>query len=116
MVSAAAANRLAFGQQPSNTVAGTSISPAVTINVQDSFGNTVTSSTASVTLAIGTNPSGGTLSGTLTVTAVNGVGAFSNLSINRAGVGYTFAASSTGLTGATSSTFNITPGAASSLA
>jgi hypothetical protein len=39
---------------------------------------------------------------------VNGVATFSNLSIDRVGTGYTLAASSTGLTGATSSGFNIT--------
>ena len=40
-------------------------------------------------MAIGTNPGGGTLSGTTTVAAVAGVATFSNLSINKAGTGYT---------------------------
>jgi hypothetical protein len=61
-----------------------------------------------VSLAIGTNPSTGTLSGTTPVAAVNGLATFSNLSIDNAGTGYTLTASSSGLTGATSSTFNIT--------
>src|SRR6202011_6170305 len=65
------------------------------------------SSTASVTVAIGTNPSGGTLSGTLTRAAVSGVATFGNLSIDKPGIGYTLTAASTGLTGATSSTFDI---------
>src|SRR5260370_23198247 len=85
------------------------ISPAVTVQVLDAFNN-LTSSTANVTLAIGTNPGGGTLSGTTTVAAVSGVATFSNLSINKTGTGYTLAASSGALTGATSNTFNITAG------
>ncbi|MGD0019290.1 MAG: hypothetical protein ABSD62_08540, partial [Candidatus Limnocylindrales bacterium] len=35
-------NKLAFGVQPSNAVAGTSIAPSVTVLVQDAGGNTVT--------------------------------------------------------------------------
>ena len=52
----------------------------------------MTSDSSSVTLAIGTNPGSGTLSGTVTVAAVNGVATFSNLSINKAGTGYTLTA------------------------
>src|SRR5438477_195906 len=68
------------------------------------------SSTASVTVAIGTNPGGGTLSGTATVSAVGGVATFSNLSIDKSGTGYTFTAASGALTGATSAAFTISPG------
>jgi adhesin/invasin len=114
-VNPAAANKVAWSQQPSNTGGGSTISPSPTVSVQDQYGNTITSSSASITVAIGTNPSGGTLSGTTTVSAVNGVATFSGLSINKSGTGYTLAASSTGLTGATSSTFNVTVGAASKL-
>src|SRR5262249_7282114 len=107
--------KLAITVQPTNTTAGTSITPAVQVTVQDSTGNTVTSATNMITVAIGTNPSSGTLSGTLTVAAVNGVATFSNLSIDKAGTGYTLTANSSGLTGATSSAFNISAGAASKL-
>jgi hypothetical protein len=109
------AAKLAFSQQPANAAAGTSISPAITVLVQDSSGNTVLNSSASITMAIANNPGGGTLSGTTTVNAVNGVATFSNLSINKAGTPYTLTASSTGLTGATSNNFNITPGTATQL-
>ena len=40
------------------------ISPAVTVRVLDRFGNLVTGDHSNVTMAIGTNPGGGTLSGT----------------------------------------------------
>jgi hypothetical protein len=115
-VNAAPATTLVFGQQPTNTVSSVSINPAVTVIVKDSFGNTVTSSSASITVAIGTNPSGGTLAGTRTVSAINGVATFSTLSIAKAAIGYTLTASSAGLAGATSSTFNVTFGPAARLA
>jgi hypothetical protein len=101
------ATKLAFGVQPSNTSAGASISPPVTVLIEDSNGNLVTTSTATVTMAIGSNPSSGTLSGTVSVDAVAGVATFSDLNIDLSGDGYTLAASSTGLTGKSSSIFNI---------
>ena len=112
------ASKVVFGTQPSNTAAGAAITPAVTVHVEDASGNVITNgtgSTASVTIAIGTNPGGGTLSGTQTVNAVAGTATFSTLSINKTGTGYTLTASSSGLTGATSNTFNITPGTATQL-
>ncbi len=108
-VTAGTPTKLAFGTQPANTAAGSAITPAVTVQIQDASGN-VTTSTASVTVAIGTNPAGGTLSGTLTVAAVNGVATFGNLSINSIGTGYTLTAASASLTGATSNGFNIVGG------
>jgi hypothetical protein len=100
--------KLAFGTQPGGGFTSTSWSAQPVVLVQDASGNTVTSSTASVTIAIGTNPSSGTLSGTATVSAVAGVATFSGLSINSAGTGYTLVATSGSLTSATSSAFNIT--------
>ena len=85
--------------QPTNVVGGAVITPAVAVTIEDAGGNPVTTATNAVTMAIGTNPSSGTLTGTLTVNAVAGVATFSNLSINAAGSGYTLAASATGLTG-----------------
>ena len=110
--------KLAFVQQPPNpAVAGSVFSLAVTVEVQDSDGNKVAGSTASVTVAIGTDPSGGTatLSGTKTVAAVNGLATSSTLSIDKAGAGYTLAASSGVLTGATSDAFEVRAAAASVL-
>src|SRR5437879_3445421 len=103
--------KLAFIVQPSNAVAGAASTPAVQVAVQDAQGNTVTTATTSITLAIGINPASGTLSGTTTVAAVNGIATLANLSINNPGTGYTLTASATGLTGATSSAFNISTGA-----
>jgi hypothetical protein len=110
------ADHLVFTQQPSDTVAGQSVSPAVTVAIVDQFGNLLTyDNTDTVTVAIGTNPSGGTLSGTLTVTVSGGVATFGDLSIDLAGSGYTLVASSSGLTGAASNSFAINPGIADHL-
>jgi hypothetical protein len=99
---------LGFAVQPSNAVTGAAITPTVQVEIRDQFGARITTAGNSVTMAIGTNPGTGTLSGTTTVAAVNGVAKFSDLSIDQAGTGYTLAASSTGLTGATSGQFSIT--------
>jgi hypothetical protein len=102
-----AAQAVEFQVHPGSTTQGSTIAPAVQVRIVDGNGTTVTPATNTVTLAIGTNPSNGTLSGTVTAAAVNGVATFSNLSINNAGIGYTLQATSTGLTPATSNTFTI---------
>jgi Pro-kumamolisin, activation domain/Bacterial Ig-like domain (group 3) len=102
------AAKLAFTGQPSAVVTGASITPAVAVTIQDASGNTVTTATNQVTLALLSNPGGSTLGGTLTATPVNGVATFSNLSLNKAGTGYTLTATSAPvLTAATSATFNV---------
>jgi hypothetical protein len=109
-VAAAAATKFAFSVEPSNAAAGAAISPAVQVAVKDQYDNMVTSSTETVTVAIQNNPGGGTLSGTLSKNAAGGVAAFSDLSIDKAGSGYTLSASGA-LTGAASAAFDIAPGA-----
>ncbi|XXF74955.1 S8 family serine peptidase [Myxococcaceae bacterium GXIMD 01537] len=108
--------RLVFTVSPANTAAGASITPAVKVGMLDQFGNAVTTGSNSVTIALQDNPGSATLAGTTTITMVNGVATFSNLSITKAANGYTLAASSTGLTGVTSATFNITAATPSKLA
>ena len=101
------ADHLLFTQQPSDTVAGQSVNPAVTVAIVDQFGNVLSyDNTDTVTVAIGTNPSGGTLSGTLTVS--NGIASFGDLSIDLAGDAYTLQASADGLTAVDSNAFSIT--------
>ncbi|HLL82900.1 MAG TPA: invasin domain 3-containing protein, partial [Longimicrobium sp.] len=109
------AAKLAIVQQPTNTTAGAAISPAVTVAVQDANGNLVTGATDNVVASIGSNAASGTLSGTKSVAPVNGIATFSNLSIDKAGTGYTLAFSGTALEPDTSSTFDVTPGAAAKL-
>ena len=106
---------LGFITQPSTVAVSSSITPPVQVAVQDAEGNTVTTATTSIAIAIGTNPSGGTLSGTTPVPAANGVATFSNLSINKLGTGYTLRANGGGFA-ATSAAFNVTAGPPAQLA
>src|SRR5439155_1302260 len=115
-VTPGAATTLVFTVQPTNTTAGAAITPAVQVTARDALGNTATGFAGTVTIAIATNPSGGTLSGTTTVAAASGVVTFAGLSIDRTGGGYTLAASAPGLTGAPSAPFDITAGVATRLA
>jgi uncharacterized repeat protein (TIGR01451 family) len=99
-----------FVQQPTTTVAGQTIFPAVTVRATDGIGNTDTSFSGTITIAILNNPGGGTLSPSpATATAVNGVATFNNLSIDRTGVGYTLEAQGSGFSD-TSDPFDILPG------
>ncbi len=107
--SGSGATHLVFTVQPSNTTAGLVINPAVVVVAQNTSGNADTTYTNSVTLALGANPGGSTLSGTVTVTSARGVATFRNLSLNNAGTGYTLTAAAPLLTSATSAAFNITP-------
>jgi hypothetical protein len=104
------ATRVVFTVQPSNTKVNSTIQPPVQVTALDAQGNRATSFNGLVTIAIGHNGGGiltpGTLSGTRTVSAVNGVATFSDLRIDRAG-DYTLRITSSGLTGAESQTFRI---------
>ncbi|MEX2531365.1 MAG: invasin domain 3-containing protein [Gemmatimonadota bacterium] len=111
----APASRLAFGVQPSDTEAGATISPAVTVRIEDDDGNLVTSASTAVTIEIDDGPDEGRLSGTTTRNAVNGIATFNDLSIDRAGEEYTLEASAPGVSDVESREFDITGAAASEL-
>jgi hypothetical protein len=101
------ATQLAFVQPPTSATIGATITPAVTVKILDAYNNILTGdNTDQVSLTIGTNPGGGTLSGTNPVTVNGGLATFNNLSINKAGTGYTLVAHLGNLT-VTSSAFNI---------
>ena len=91
--------RLAFKVQPSGVAAMAPITPAVKISLLDNAGNVVTTANHLVTVALGANPAGGTLSGTLTARAAAGVATFANLRVDKAGAGYTLSAASGTLQG-----------------
>lgn len=102
-----AKTRLGFLQQPTNSTYGVDFSPSVRVAVQDQYGNTDTTATESVSLALTTNPSAAALSLT-SVAPVKGVAAFSPLTLNRAAVGYVITASAAGLANVASGAFNVT--------
>lgn len=106
---------LSFRVQPARTRAGTAMVPAVEIAVLDASDNLVPTAEVTVSLALGTNPAGGRLSGTLLATPVDGVAGFGDLSVDRSATGYTLVASADGLTSATSTAFDVDPGPAARL-
>jgi hypothetical protein len=110
---------LAFTGQPAQTAANSDIltgfnstgSP-LAVQLLDANNDPLnpvnfSASRTQVTVSIEANPGGGTLAGTTTVTSSNGVAAFGNLQINKAGAGYDLAASASGFTQATSALFTI---------
>jgi hypothetical protein len=107
-ITAGAASKLVYSVQPSSAEVKAVISPEIKVQVQDANGNLVTTATTSVTLAMGSNPGGAKLSGTLTLAAVGGEATFNSISIDKTGSGYTLIASGSGLTSATSSSVNVT--------
>jgi plastocyanin len=102
-----AAAKLGFTAQPHAVQTRTVMAPAVRVAVQDANGNTITSSTAPVTLALANNPSAATLAGAGPVSAVSGVATFPAVAVSLAGVGYSLTATSAGLTAITSDGFNV---------
>ncbi len=116
-VTVGSAIQVGFTTQPVNANVAQVFPTSPVVAIQDAGGNTITTGTdsyRSVTLSIGSNPGGGTLtcSSGLTLAAVAGVATFTGCSIDRMGVGYTLVATSSGLTSATSSVFNVTAPAA----
>ena len=100
-------SQLAFTTQPGNAVAGDKFGTPPAVAVEDVGGNVVPTASNTVTLAIGTNPSSGTLSG-CTGALSSGITTFTGCTINNAGTGYTLVASASGLTPtATSNPFNV---------
>lgn len=103
-------DKLQFTAQPSNAAVGATITPPVAVSATDSSNNVLSSFTSAITLALDGGTAGATLSGTLTVTALNGVATFSDLKVNQPG-SYTLSATSSGILGNfTSASFNVTTG------
>ncbi len=118
-ITPAAAYALVFVQSPSNSIASSLLTPQPIVELQDQFGNAVTNQSGNVTVAIGTNPGGGSLTGTKTLplNTATAQAVYTNLSINKVGVGYTLI-SSGGVAphGDTSAAFTITTASASTIA
>ena len=114
----AAANKLVFTTQPSQTVAGAIISPAVVVQVQDEYGNNVTTATDEITLTL-KDANGGSVDFTTTPANpqnANAGEATFNITITTAGDGYVLSAAANGLTGSgDSNAFNIVPADANKL-
>ena len=108
------ATTLAFQNLPTTATAGQAPTPGITVAVEDALGNVVTGDSSTVTLTVASGPGNFAGSSTLSVAAVNGIATFSNLLLDTAGT-YTFSASDGTLTGATSGSMTVDPGAPAQL-
>ena len=102
------ATQLTFTTEPGGAGTGDDLTPQPVVTVEDALGNTVTSDTGSVTIALGGGPPGANLTCTsgLTVAEVNGVASFSGCSVDTAGT-YTLIASDGSLPWSSSSSFTV---------
>ena len=101
------ASKLAFTTQPGGAAARALLSPQPVVTVQDPTSVTATGYNGTVTLTLSGGTAGALLEGTTTLTFVNGVAAFTDLSVDKVGTGYTLTATTTGLASANSAAFNI---------
>ncbi len=114
-VTVGAANKLAVTTAPVGGPSGGLLATQPVVKVEDSAGNVVTTSTASITV---TSSSGSTIGGTQAagLNAASGVATFSNLTLaGTAGTGYTLTYASTGLASTTSTGVSVTAGTATKL-
>ena len=73
------ATQLAFTVEPGTGTAGQALSPPVQVSVLDAAANPVPGAGNAVTVSLGPNPGGATLSGAVTANAVSGVATFADL-------------------------------------
>ncbi|HUO06990.1 MAG TPA: Ig-like domain repeat protein [Phycisphaerae bacterium] len=106
------ATKLVITQQPSSTIAGSAFAKPIVIQLQNANGQLVTTDNSAVTIAILSGPAGGTITGTISVNAVNGIARFTTLTFNKTGT-YALRATDAKLTAATTSSFTVSPDIAS---
>ena len=102
-----AASQLVVTAEPPATVTEGSTF-TVTVSAEDKLGFVDRSYTGSITTFLARNPGGSTLGGTLAVSAFQGTASFSNLTLNRLGTGYTLQATGPRLSSTTTSPFDVT--------
>ncbi len=112
VVSAANADHLAFTTQPAGGYAGSAFLTQPVVQTQDAFGNNTTNGLGSsqivtVALTSGTGALIGTTNVDVGTAAGGGVGVFTDLGVNSAGLGKVITASSVGFTNGVSATFTI---------
>ena len=102
-------------EPPSPVVAGAGF--GLTVEAKDDQGQLISNFNEEVTLSVANGQGPGTLHGTVTVTAVNGVATFSGLSIEQAGSDYTItAATIVGVNSASATPIQVTAAPATTLA
>jgi hypothetical protein len=106
--------QLVFDRPPADVTAGQAMS-AVTVEVDDAFGNLVTTADTTVLLTLASNPGGAAVTGDLVATAEDGLAAFTGLQLTRAGNYALAAVGGQGVQWAVSPAFAVFAGAAARL-
>lgn len=107
------ADTLVFSTHPTDSVRYAALATSPIVEVRDEYGNIIANATDEITVAILNDASAGgnaVLGGTAAKNASSGIATFNDLTIDQYGNGYTLSASATGLTAATSNSFNISYG------
>jgi hypothetical protein len=105
-VKAGAAAQGGFIQEPTNALVAAHITPPVSVQVTDAFGNPVGAGVRTK-LSLATNPTLAHLAGSVAYTNASGVATFPNLSVTKGGQGYTLTATAGTGTAAPSAPFTI---------
>src|SRR6266850_5426065 len=84
---------VAFLTQPAGASGGTPFTTQPVVEVLDQNDERLAGTAVSVTVGLGSNPSGGQLLGVTTVITTTGLAAFGDLTIDKAGTGYTLVVS-----------------------
>jgi hypothetical protein len=112
-ITAGTATASAITTQPVGAASGLALGTQPVIRIIDANGNTVTGSSVNVVASIASGT--GTLSGTTTIAAVNGIATFTDLVITGTAGDYTLTFTPAGLTAVTSSALTITAGTATAV-
>jgi hypothetical protein len=101
------ATKLIFSVQPGSAGISGTLYPQPVVRAVDADGNLAINFTGQVTVALDTNPTAANLDGTKTASAAGGDAAFTDLSVDAEGVGYTLKASNPDLGEVISDPFDI---------
>ena len=113
-VTAGAPAKLVVRTQPGDVASGTSFLTAPVVEVRDAFDNLVTAAGVPVTVSLGDGV--GTIAGVTTVTSVQGITTFSQLTFSGLAGPRSLAFSATGLTTVNTATFAVRAGPPAALA
>ncbi len=107
--------KLAFRDQPQGTQVRTTLAP-VTVGLTDEFGNLVDVDSPAITVVLSGGNASAMLGGVLTVVPDHGIATFPDLTVDQQGTGFQLVAKGTGLSDATSASFDITDDVAPGIA
>ncbi len=103
---APATHAVVVTQPPTSVAAGTPFS--IEVDAENANSNVDPTYNGPITVALGSNPGGSGLAGTLTLPAVHGVAIFTGLELFKPGVGYTLQVTAAGITSTTTNSFTVT--------